>query len=274
MNANEKYAALLERLIGLESVLVAFSGGVDSTLVAFAAHAVLGERCLAVMAASDTYSESEAANARELAAGMGFRLLEVETCELADPLFTANGPDRCYHCKNELFGLLQRVADVEGLAHVADGANADDRLDYRPGSKAAREREIVSPLADVGFTKREIREIAKDLGLPNWNRPSMACLASRFPYYEPITDAGLARVSSAEQSLRDLGLTEFRVRSHGTVARVEVGAAELERAWQAREGISRALHEAGFTYASLDLEGYRSGSMNDVLRPEEQAPGE
>lgn len=270
MNANEKYSALLSHIVSLDSVLVAFSGGVDSTLVAFAAHAVLGERCLAVLAASDTYAESETLSARELATGMGFRLLEVETCELADPLFTANGPDRCYHCKNELFGLLHRVADVEGLATVVDGTNADDHRDYRPGARAARERGVVSPLADIGFTKQEIREVAKDLGLPNWNRPSMACLASRFPYHEPITDAGLVRVSSAEQSLRQLGLSQFRVRSHGAVARVEVDGAELDRAWQVRDAISSAMRAAGFTYASLDLEGYRSGSMNAVLGEDEQ----
>ncbi len=169
--------------------------------------------------------------ARELAGLLGFRLIEVETSELADPRFSANAPDRCYHCKTELFGLLQKVAEVQGLAHVADGSNADDLSDHRPGRRAAGEHDVVSPLADVGLTKLEIRTLARELTLPNWDKPSMACLASRFPYGEAITDAGLARVASAENALTDLGLRQFRVRAHGTVARIEVAADEAERAW-------------------------------------------
>jgi uncharacterized protein len=264
----EKYDELLEYLTGLESVLVAYSGGVDSTLLAFAAHAVLGEKCCAVLATSDTYPENEAAGARLLAARLGFKLIEVETCELADPKFIANGSDRCYHCKTELFGLLARVAADRGLAHVADGGNADDLSDHRPGRRAASELSVVSPLAQVGLTKAEIRELARDLGLPNWDKPSMACFASRFPYGERITDAGLARVSAAEQSLRELGLSQFRVRAHGTVARIEVAPQELETAWHMREQIAKEVREAGFAYAAIDLNGYRTGSMNEVLAPQ------
>lgn len=266
--AAEKYDALLARLAELDSVLVAYSGGIDSTLLAFASHAVLGERCAAALASSDMYPEDEVVGARALASQLGFRLLEVETCELADPNFTANPPDRCYHCKLELFGLLARVADVEGLSHVADGSNLDDRSDFRPGMRAAAELQVVSPLAEVGLTKSEIREVARELGLPNWNKPSMACFASRFPYGEHITDDGLARVGAAENAIRALGLGQFRVRAHGPVARIEVAPSELDGAWSRRREIAAAARDAGFSYASLDLDGYRTGSMNEVLPTE------
>jgi len=265
MTATEKYEALLTRLATLDSVLVAFSGGIDSTLLAYAAHAELGDRFTAVLANSDTYPDSEIVTARELAAQLGFELIEVETEELADPNYTANGPDRCYHCKGELFGLLQRVAAAEGLSCVADGSNADDLNDYRPGRQAAQELGVISPLADVGLTKSEIRELAHEFALPNADKPAMACLGSRFPYNEPITPEGLRRLSEAEESLRSLGLLQFRVRSHGEVARIEVVPSELEFAWASREEISRAVHGAGFHYASIDLDGYRSGSMNEIL---------
>ena len=270
MTTADKYQALLDRLEGLESVLVAYSGGIDSTLLAFAAHAVLGENTAAVLASSDTYPGREAVAARDLAATLGFRLVEVETSELADPRFAANAPDRCYHCKSELFGLLQSVANVQGLAHVADGSNADDLSDHRPGRRAASENDVVSPLADVGLTKSEIRSLARELTLPNWDKPSMACLASRFPYGEPITDNGLARVSAAENALVEMGLGQFRVRTHGTVARIEIAPEEIDSAWRMREKIAEAVRGAGFTYAAFDLDGYRSGSMNEVLPDSER----
>jgi len=271
LQTQDKYDALLARLESLGSVLVAYSGGVDSTLLAFAAHAVLGERCRAVLATSDTCTTSETLSARNLAGALGFQLLEVETYELADPRFAENTPDRCYFCKGELFSLLQRVAEVNGLDHVADGSNADDLADYRPGTKAKTEHGVVSPLQEVGLTKAEIRELAQQVGLPNWNKPSMACLASRFPYGQAITEEALVRVGKAEDGLRELGLSQFRVRAHGNVARVEVAHDEMERAWTLREQVSHAVRDAGFAWVTQDLDGYRTGSLNEVLegRPTE-----
>jgi uncharacterized protein len=265
VDAAAKYDVLRDRLTGLESVLVAYSGGVDSTLLAFTANAVLGDGCLSVLAVSDTYPESECAYARKVATQLGIPLIEVETHELIDPQFRTNAPDRCYHCKGELFGLLRTVAANRGLKHVADGSNVDDLGDHRPGSRAARELGVVSPLQDAGMTKDDIRQIARMLTLPNWDKPSMACLASRFPYGQEITEAGLQSVASAEDSLRQLGLRQFRVRAHGDVARIEVDPSEMERAWEMRESVASAVRDAGFTFVAQDLEGYRSGSLNEVL---------
>lgn len=264
--SQEKYDALLARLSEMDSMLVAYSGGVDSTLLAFCAHAVLGDRCKAVLATSDTYPTSEVIAARELAATLGFNLIEVETYELADPRFAANSTERCYYCKGELFGLLAHVAEVQGMSVVADGSNADDRADFRPGSKAKAEHGVISPLDEVDLTKDEIRALARELGLPNWDKPSMACLASRFPYGEAITEDGLTRVGTAETALRELGLQQFRVRAHGQVARVEIEPAEMDRAWAMRDRIAEAVREAGFTWVAADLDGYRTGSLNEALR--------
>lgn len=263
--SSRKYSQLLNRLSELDSVLVAYSGGIDSTLLAYAARQALGGRSVAVLASSETYPDTEVVGARALAGALELDLIEVTTKEMGDARFAENTPERCFWCKSELFGTLASLAAERGMAHVADGANADDLSDHRPGSRAAREAGVVSPLQDVGMTKADIREVARELGLPNWDKPSMACLASRFPYGTAITSPGVARVARAESALRELGLVQFRVRSHGDVARVEVDPSEMDAAWAARSQVGAACRAAGFAYTALDTDGYRSGSLNETL---------
>jgi uncharacterized protein len=263
---DEKLAALERIVSATGGACLAFSGGADSTFLARVASRVLGERFLAVTAASETYPARERRQAVDLAARLGFRHAVIETSELGLPGFRTNPPDRCYHCKKELFTRLRKVAEREGLPALLDGQNADDAGDYRPGARAAAELDVKSPLREAGLAKAEIRELSRREGLPTWDKPALACLASRFPYGREITAESLARVEAAEEYLRGLGLGQLRVRHHGDIARIEVKPADMAAlAGAEREGVVRRLRELGYAYVSLDLEGYRTGSMNEVL---------
>jgi pyridinium-3,5-biscarboxylic acid mononucleotide sulfurtransferase len=264
--SQEKLVRLRATLEDLGSALVAFSGGVDSTFLLKVASEVLGERCVALVATSASMPESERQAALELARRLGVKLVTVETRELQDPRYVANPVDRCYFCKQELFGQCEAKRVELGLAAILDGFNADDRRDWRPGHKAGEESKVRSPLAEVGLTKSEIRAWSKELGLPTWDKPQMACLASRLPYGTRVTVERLMQVGGAEQDLRALGLVQFRVRWHGEVARLEVAADEYDRLLDKslRERASAALKRRGFKFVSVDLEPFRTGRMNEA----------
>ncbi|ABG04045.1 conserved hypothetical protein [Rubrobacter xylanophilus DSM 9941] len=249
------------------SALVAFSGGVDSSLaLAVAVRALSRERVLAVTSCNETYLPSELEKARELAASLGVRHEVINTRELDDPNYASNPSNRCYFCKSTLYAELGRMARERGYGCVVDGANADDEGDWRPGRKAARELGVLSPLSEAGVGKEEVRRLARHLGLSTWDKPALACLSSRFPYGQRITPEKLSQVAQAEEFLRSRGFRQVRVRHHGEIARLEVAEEEMERAFRMREEICSALKEAGFAYVALDLSGYRSGSLNAALR--------
>ena len=267
-------ASLEKRLGELEAVvaphgsaLVAFSGGVDSSLaLAVTARALPKGRVLAVTSNNETYLPSELEGAKALARFLGVEHLVVNTRELDDPNYAKNPTNRCYFCKSTLYSDLTRIAEEKDCACVVDGANKDDEGDYRPGRKAAKELGVVSPLSVAGMGKAEVRELAKHLGLPTWDKPALACLSSRFPYGQEITTEKLAQVARAEEFMRRQGYKQVRVRHHGEIARLEVGPDELERAFREREGISAELRAAGFLYVTLDLAGYKPGSLNAALK--------
>jgi uncharacterized protein len=263
-----KEEALRRALASAESVLVAFSGGVDSAYLAWIAHDVLGDRALAVTADSPSYPERHRALAHTIAQQFAISHLVIHTNELARPEYRANPVNRCYYCKHELYTQLMALARDRGFAVVADGSNADDRGDYRPGRQAAREFGVRSPLDEVGLTKMEIRELSRRAGLPTWDEPASACLSSRVPYHTEVTDEKLRTIERAEEILRELGFRVCRVRHHDQVARIELGADEIVRALESetRETIVRAFKEIGYQFVTLDLQGYRLGSLNEPLR--------
>lgn len=266
----EKYARLQEQVRSLGSVLVAFSGGVDSTLLLKVAHDTLGDRAVAATADSETYPREELAQARELAALIGCRHVVVRTNELHDEGYAVNNPDRCYFCKKTLFTELEPLARDLGLNAIVYGAMADDVGTHRPGHRAAAEFRVLSPLIDAGLGKADIRELARRLGLPNWNKPSYACLSSRIAYGERVTPEKLRVLDEAERFIRGLGFTQFRVRHHETIARLEFIPEELMAAIERRDAIVAQLKQLGYTYVTLDLQGFRSGSMNEVRRARQQ----
>src|SRR5437773_10619874 len=251
----------------LDSVLVAFSGGVDSTLLLKLALEQLADRAVAVLASSPAYPESEQKEARAMARSLGARLVEVDTHELELEAYTRNNPDRCFHCKEELFETLEPVQPELGLQHLAYGATADDIGDHRPGHGSAVRRGVRFPLLEAGLAKADIRGAARTLGLPNWNKPSFACLSSRIPHGNEVTLEALRRIEAAEAAVKALGFRQVRALGHGDVARIEVEPPEMSRLLANRERVVQAPQDAGYKFVSLDTEGYSTGSLNRTWKP-------
>jgi uncharacterized protein len=267
LSAEEKELLLLKQLSEFPSLVVALSGGADSAYLAWAAHRAMGEQALSVTALSPSYSAHDRAVVEEFVRQLGVRHEFIETHEMENPKYRANAADRCYFCKDELFAALDVIAEERDFAAVAYGVNADDTLDFRPGHRAASEHRVLTPLLDAGLHKTEIRQLSQRAGLPTWDRPASACLASRLPYGTEVTPERLALVERGEAALRELGFRQFRVRLHEKLARIEIAPEEMPRALspQMAASITARLKAAGCTYVALDLEGYRQGSLNESL---------
>jgi pyridinium-3,5-biscarboxylic acid mononucleotide sulfurtransferase len=262
---NGKHQALSGYLKRYNSAIIAFSGGVDSTFLASVAKDIHYDKLLLVTASSSTYPSYELEDAKSIASFLGIQHRVIESEELDIPGYSENPPDRCYYCKSELFGKIKSIADNEGFEAIFDGSNAEDLNDFRPGMKAKLENGVLSPLADTGFTKEEIRQYSEMRNLPTAKKQSFACLASRFPYGEKITKLKLDRLAIAEFEVRKLGFTQFRIRSHDNLARLEFIPSEMDNAWSIRDKLIEICMKSGFSFVSMDLKGYRTGSMNEAL---------
>jgi pyridinium-3,5-biscarboxylic acid mononucleotide sulfurtransferase len=267
VNLEEKKQALEQRLLTLDSVIVAYSGGVDSAYLAYAAHSVLGPRMLAVIADSASLARSHLRDAALFAEEQGIPFRVLETHELQREDYARNGPDRCFYCKEELFEAMEKELEREGFHALAYGLNVDDQKDFRPGQKAAALHRVTAPLAEAGLTKSDVRELAQQAGLRVWDKPASACLSSRVEYGRRVTPEALRMIEDAEDALRRLGFSRFRVRHHGAIARIEISEEEMAQALSLpkMKAMAIAVRAAGFQYVSLDCEGYRTGSMNEVL---------
>jgi len=276
MQIDQKWDHLRSLLSEMRTVLLAYSGGVDSSVLLRAAAEILGQNLIAVTAVSETYPAEELHLAKQFTASLGVRHRILQTEELSNDEFSRNAEDRCYHCKHELFGKLRQIAESEGIPWILDGSNTDDQRDFRPGRRAAGEFSVRSPLAESGLSKQEIRDLARRLNLPMWDKPSLACLSSRIPYGTRITPDLVKNIQAAEDVVRSLGIRQVRVRHHGDTARIEVDREDLIRlvSEDARRVIVDSFKALGYAYVCLDLEGYRTGSMNEVITKEKQTAGE